>query len=258
MLFGFSDVASALKRTDIWLYFALSDTRARYARSVLGPWWITMGTAIGVIGLALVWSTVMGVKTSDMLPNLAVGLIIWFFMAGIISESPSCYVNQSAIIKNYNIPLFVHNLRLLSKHLINCVHNLVIVLIVFMVYGWPAIDNIALSLLGMFILILNLAWVSLLLSILGARFRDLGPSIDALMPILFFLTPILYKKADIVGSSLWLDYNPISILFSIVKSPLTGAAELNNYWIMASCAVVGWLIAGSLLSVKKQKIVFWV
>jgi lipopolysaccharide transport system permease protein len=258
MLVGFADVSGALKRTDIWLYFALSDTRARYARSVLGPWWITMGTAIGVIGLGLVWSAVMHVEMATMLPNLAVGLVIWFFMSGVISESPACYVNQSSLIKNYKLPFFVHNLRLLSKHAINCAHNMVILIVVFSIYGWPDFANILWSLMGLVILAVNLAWISLLLSILGARFRDLGPSIDALMPILFFLTPILYQKTDLVGTSAWLDYNPITILFTMVKSPLTSAPEPASYVIMASCACVGWLTAISLLSIKKQKIVFWV
>ncbi|EGH27062.1 hypothetical protein PSYMO_38463, partial [Pseudomonas amygdali pv. mori str. 301020] len=32
------------------------------------------------------------------------------------------------------------------------------------------------------IILINLSWLSLLISTMGARFRDLGPSIDALMP----------------------------------------------------------------------------
>lgn len=105
---GIDDVLLAIKRFDIWLYFSISDTRARYARSILGPWWITCGAALGVIGLGLVWSAVMGVKLQAMLPNLAVGLVLWFMISGVLSESASCYTNQSAIIRNYSLPLCIH------------------------------------------------------------------------------------------------------------------------------------------------------
>ncbi|MBD1555172.1 ABC transporter permease [Pseudomonas typographi] len=258
MRVGLDDIISGVRRRDVWLYFAFSDTRARYARSVLGPWWITLGTAIGVIGLGMVWSSVMKINLSEMLPNLAVGLVIWFFLSGVISESSACYVNQSSLIKNYNLPLFTHNLRLISKHAINFLHNLAIVFVVFVIYGWPSGTNALWSLLGLLILFANLIWVSVVLSILGARFRDLGASIDALMPILFFLTPILYKKSDILGSSAWLDYNPIAMLFSIVKSPLAGEIDFYSYIIMAAVAIIGWFVAFSILSAKKQKVVFWV
>lgn len=72
MMEGLRDLLAAASRRDIWLSFALSDTRARYARSTLGPWWITLGTGLGVIGLGLVWSAVMGLELRTMLPNLAV------------------------------------------------------------------------------------------------------------------------------------------------------------------------------------------
>jgi len=256
---GVRDLISAISRRDIWLHFALSDTKARYARSTLGPWWITLGTALGVIGLGLVWSAVMNVELHDMLPNLAVGLVLWFMISGVISESSNCFNNQVSIIKNYPLPVSLHTLRLLSKHLINFLHNSSIVLVVFAIYGFPTLANAGWSLLGLALVLLNLFWLSLLVSTLGARFRDLAPSIDALMPILFFLTPILYKKSDVSGTLAWFDYNPIAILFSLVKNPLLSLSfDPMDYLKMAAFSLVGWLLTVIVFSRHKKHIVFWI
>lgn len=210
---GLKDIVSALHRREVWLYFALSDTRARYTRSMLGPWWITLGTALGVLGLGFVWSAVMNTELSVMLPNLAVGLVLWFMISGVISESSSCFINQSAIIRNYSLPFFIHTLRLLMKHLVNFLHNASVILVVFFIYGFPRLWDVLWAVLGLLIVVMNLSWMSLLISTIGARFRDVGPSIDALMPVLFFLTPVLYKRSDVVSTVAWFDYNPVAVLF---------------------------------------------
>ncbi|MEW7858186.1 ABC transporter permease [Pseudomonas chlororaphis] len=256
---GITDIFASIARRDIWLHFAISDTKARYARSTLGPWWITLGTALGVIGLGLVWSAVMKVDLHVMLPNLAVGLVLWFMISGIISESSNCFTNQSAIIRNYPLPLSLHTLRLLSKHLINFSHNISIVIVVFFIYGFPSFVNFGWALLGFLLVVLNLWWISLLISTLGARFRDLGPSIDALMPILFFLTPILYKKSDVVSAAAWFQYNPIATLFSLVKNPLLSLPITPvDYANMAILGLLGWVLAIVVFGRHKKHIVFWI
>ncbi|WP_416772641.1 ABC transporter permease [Pseudomonas sp. RHF3.3-3] len=256
---GLRDLLAAVSRRDIWLSFALGDTRARYARSTLGPWWITLGTGLGVIGLGLVWSAVMGLELRAMLPNLAVGLVLWFMISGIIAESSNCFVNQSAIIRNYSLPLSLHTLRLLSKHLINFSHNISIVLIVFCLYGFPTVANVGWALLGLLLVIVNLWWIALLIATLGARFRDLGPCIEALMPILFFMTPILYKKSDVVSSLSWFALNPIATLFSLVKNPLLSLPiETFDYCSMAVLSLAGWILAVVVFGRYKKNIVFWV
>lgn len=201
----------------------------------------------------------MGLDLHFMLPNLAVGLVLWFFMAGVINESANCFVNQAVIIKNYSLPLSLHTLRLLSRHLINFSHNLFIIIIAFIIYGAPSLINIGWAILGFLLIIVNLWWISLLISTLGARYRDLAPSIEALMPILFFLTPILYKKSDITSSITWFDYNPIATLFSLAKNPLLSLPVNSiDYVSMAIFSVLGWAVTMAIFGSHKKNIVFWI
>lgn len=255
---GIDDLFQALARHDIWLHFSLSDTRARYLRSTLGPWWITLGTALGVIGLAQVWSLVMHTDLASMMPSLAVGLVLWYLIAGILTESANGFTHQASIIRNYPLPLMLHILRLISRHVINFAHNLLIIVVVFLIYGLPSPGRLLWALAGVLILLLNLSWLSLLIATLGARFRDLGPSIEALMPVLFFLTPILYKSSDLTAAAAWFDYNPLTRLFVLVKNPLLEQPfAATDYGLMLGLAVFGWILALWLFSHVRQRIVMW-
>jgi len=79
---------------------ALSDVRARYKRSVLGPLWLTLGTAAGSVGLGLLWSELLKIEAKDFVPSLTAGLILWQFISGVITESSTLYGRQAAIIRN--------------------------------------------------------------------------------------------------------------------------------------------------------------
>ena len=55
-------------------YFAWSDTKARYKKSVLGPFWPTLTNLLGVVGLSLVWAELMNQDMQSFVPQLAIGL----------------------------------------------------------------------------------------------------------------------------------------------------------------------------------------
>ena len=56
---GMNDILMTLKKIKVIIFFAKTDTEARYRRSILGPFWLTLGTLIGVLGLGIVWSQIL-------------------------------------------------------------------------------------------------------------------------------------------------------------------------------------------------------
>ncbi|XBS69869.1 hypothetical protein ABK905_00300 [Acerihabitans sp. KWT182] len=85
-------------------HLAYSDTKARYKRSMLGPLWLTLGAAIGVVGLGLVWSQLLNQDRRQFIPSLTVGLLLWQFISGTVTESTGVFVRQSQIIRNLQLP----------------------------------------------------------------------------------------------------------------------------------------------------------
>src|SRR4051812_1836918 len=72
-----ADLRQALGLFHVIVYMAVGDLRSRYRRSVLGPLWITLGTAAGTVGLGLVWSELLKMDRAVFVPSLTAGLIMW-------------------------------------------------------------------------------------------------------------------------------------------------------------------------------------
>ena len=253
------DIAAGLKSWPIVSFMALSDVRARYKRSVLGPLWLTLGTAIGSMGLGLLWSELMKVPASQFVPTLTAGLILWQFIAGVLSESSTVYARQASVIRNLSLPLSIYPPQLVLRHLVNLVHNLPIFLIVALVYGVPVSWHTLLVVPAMLLLTLNLYWVCVVVSILGARFRDLEYIIGAVLPLLMFISPVFYRPNYLPFSEAILWFNPLSHAIELVRSPLLGHAPPDFViWSNLGGLAVGLCLAFWLFNKKRDRIAFWI
>src|ERR1700722_14383636 len=134
MEIGLRDLREALARFTLALYFAWSDTRARYKRSVLGPFWLVLNMAIGVVGLGFVWSTLLKVEKSEFITALTIGLVVWQMLSGCLSEAPAVFYRQVSQIKDINLPSFFISLQVVLRQLINVGHNFVVVAVVFLIF----------------------------------------------------------------------------------------------------------------------------
>jgi ABC-type polysaccharide/polyol phosphate export permease len=256
---GTADILESLARSHVALFMAWSDTRARYRRSVLGPLWLTLGTAIGVIGLGVLWSALLKADRATFIPSLAVGLIVWQWIAATLTEATGVFVRQSNVIRNLRLPYFLHPLQLVLRHLINLGHNLLIVVVMLAVLAVPVEWVTLMVLPGLALVVLNLAWLVLLLGTLGARFRDIEYAVASFMPLLFFLSPVVFRP-DHLGAHAWMVWmNPLSHLIEVVRAPLLGGVP--PWFVYAAvCAqlLVGWLVTLALFNARRNRLAFWV
>lgn len=248
-----------LHQASIAWHFAWSDTRARYKRSVLGPFWLVLGTLIGVAGLGFVWSTLMKVHQQDFVPSLTIGIVLWNMISGSITTASSVFFNYGAVIKNIRTPSWRISLQLLMQQFINFLHNLVVIVLVLMVYPQTISVTWLLSLLGLILVVVNLLWVVQVLGIFGARYRDFDPLVNALMPILFFLSPVLFRSQQLGATSIIMRFNPLAYWIDIVRNPLLGVPT-HPYEYIASfgMAVLGWGVAIWLTRAKAHRLAYWV
>ncbi|MES2212654.1 MAG: ATP-binding cassette domain-containing protein [Pseudomonadota bacterium] len=212
------DLLTTYRKLPMVSYFAWSDTKARYRRSVLGPFWLTLGTAFGVLGLGFLWSTLLHLELRVFIPSLTIGLVIWQLIAGCLTES--CL--------------------LLCRQLINFAHNLCIILLALLIFPPPLSAIQLLAIPGLFLVIGNLFWMTSLLSFLGIRFRDLEPFIASIMPILFFISPVIYRPNQLPLNTLMVWLNPFSYLITLIRDPLQGICPPLFIYAVAS----GLLVSG--------------
>jgi ABC-type polysaccharide/polyol phosphate export permease len=238
---------------------ALSETKARYKRSVLGPLWLTLGFAIGVAGLGLVWGSLLNQSMAEFIPSLTVGLLLWQFISTTVVESSAVFSRQATLIRNVPLPFLIYPAQLVIRQLITFLHNLVVLVVVFAVFPPPLTWGILWAVAGFFLVLLNLLWIAVVVGMLGCRFRDIEQIIPAVMPLIFFLTPVIYKSSHLGANQAVIWLNPFTYFISVVRDPLFGAMPgWHVYAVFLAITFAGWAAAVVLFSTRKNRIPYWV
>jgi ABC-type polysaccharide/polyol phosphate export permease len=260
IFFAIADISKAIKTASLAGKLGWQDVKQRYRRSSLGPFWLTisMGVMIGTIGI--VFGQIFDTPMQDFLPFLAAGMILWAFIATIVTEGCTVFINAESIIKQLPIPLFVHIMRMMWRNTLILGHNIVILPLVLLLVGKSISPLIFLSVPGFLFLAINLAWLSLLLGVICARYRDFPQIIGSILQVVFYLTPIMWlpnllpKRAGLY----LLDLNPMYHVIEVVRAPLLGVMPTATNWIVTvGLCVVGWVGALLVYGRYRMRIAYW-
>lgn len=254
-----NDILSGLLKWRVIFFISFTDLRAKYRRTLLGPLWVVLGLAAGSVGLGFLWSILWNLPTEEILPRITVGFLVWIFISNSIIEGSNSLITQEMAIKNINLPLSFYPLLSLCRQVINFFHSLLIIVILYLIY--PPSDYISILLFFPAIIatLLTIFLVTFTLSILSARFRDIPPLIAAVMPMLFFLSPVLFRiqQAESLSWLMWL--NPLTYIITILRDPLLGQKpEVIFFVFMGFFTILSYIILAIIVDRKQANIVYWV
>ena len=102
-----TDLTRGLLSVRIWGTLAWHDIRQRYRRSVLGPFWFTLSTAIMVGVLGALYSEILHQEISHYLPFLAAGLVVWQFISTSILEGCTVFITYGTLIKQIDLSFYL-------------------------------------------------------------------------------------------------------------------------------------------------------
>lgn len=257
---AFLDIFSTLKEYSLVGMLGWQDVRHRYKRSALGAFWLTISTGVMISAMGLIFGKIFHSPLHEFFPYLTLGMIFWTLISSCFIEGAQCFIIAQPIIKQLNIPLFVHVCRIIWKNILIFAHNLVLFPIVFII-SWQPISYISLlAIPGLILLIINLAWIMLLLSTLCARYRDMPPIINSILQIFFYLTPVMWMpdKLSNRASTYLVDPNPFYHLLSIVRAPLLNQyPSLLNWLVSIGIALFGWSLTIIIYSLYRHRIAYW-
>lgn len=242
-----------------WSVLAVNDVRQRYRRSLLGQFWLTISMAATIAGLALVFSSVFRQPLTDYLPYLAVGIITWNLVAGLIGEAAGCFIRNEVYLKSYAGPRAIAVMRALMASLITSAHNLVLMPVLWLTVAPPPTASLLLFPLALLLVLLNAGWFALLVGPLAARFRDVGQIVQNVLQVLFFMTPVIYRKGQVDGlMSRVAEFNPLTHVIEILRAPLLGETPATiHFVIVAAMTVAGYLIAIPIYAETRSRVVYW-
>lgn len=254
-----SDLIQSVASWRLWTLLGWLEVRQRYARSRLGPFWLTISMGVMIASIGVVYGTLLGQKMSDYLPFLSVSLVMWGAFSQTVNEGSIAYISSAHFIRQASTPKLIYMLQVVWRNLVILAHNFLIVLLLLVIFGVKSWVTLPVFVPALLLFVANALWMAMVAGLLSARFRDLPQIVGALMQIAFYVTPIIYHPSALNRFSFIVDFNPLAYLIDLVRAPLIGQMPDALTWtVTISMAVGGWLVALLLTGRYLKRIPYWV
>lgn len=252
------DLVSGIMNFRMWAFLAWQEIRARYKRSVIGPFWLTLNMAIMVVAMGPLYSALFRQPLEAYYIYLSSSVVIWGLISALINEGCTTFIGAEGFIKQIKLPFSIFVLKYVWKNLIIFAHNFIVVIVVFIFFTPPFGWGILLFPVGLIIVGLNSVWVGIVLGILCTRFRDIPQIVSSLVGVAFFVTPIMWQ-ASMAGNKAWLlKLNPLYHFIEILRSPLID--HTVNYEAFAVSIIItlaGYIFMFALFARYRARIAYW-
>lgn len=254
-----ADIAASLASWRIWFTLAINDVRRRYRRSIVGQFWLTLGLGATVGGLGLVYSTIFRIEIAEYLPYISVTLVAWTLISTTLSESCLAFIDSEGIMRHAAFGRSVFVFRVQLRNLIVGSHNVIIPAIVFVVLHYEVNSNVWWLIPGLLLVLANLLWMGYALAVISTRFRDIPQIVQSILQVLFFITPVMFKPAQLGSrAELLLVINPFAHLLALLRDPLLGVAPSGLSLAVASTMALGfWVLFLPFFGRYAPRVVLW-
>jgi len=249
----------AYKTRKAWWYTATSRSRARFARTTLGSFWLGLSNLLSIGSLGIVYGTVFAVEEfRSYFIYLGIGLVVWNTISSSISNSPNLFLYNSSNIKNLNLKPIFYTLEEWSFQFQTFIQSFILVFFVFIFLKSELIINLLLySWIPLVNLFIFIYWFPVLICLISVRFTDIAQLVPVILQLVFLTSPILYRKESL-GSLGWItNLNFIyQILDPVRISIINGYINYQHSMLILGSNLVGLLITIKLLNFESKRLPF--
>jgi ABC-type polysaccharide/polyol phosphate export permease len=256
---AWEDLVLGAKNVRGWWLLARDDLKSRYARTVLGPFWMVLAQAMFVGALSFWSATLTGKDIGKQILYVAAGMAVWSTVATSIIDASGIMLRAASFVSTYRLPISLHIHRFVIGQFITMAHLLSVYVVAAVVFAVPLNANTLLFFPGVIVTYIAMIGWSLALSMYGARYRDIAPLSSAVLGALFILTPIFWRREDIAAASWMADINPLFHILQLTRAPLLGEAPTMHNWVGAVVVAAISLAFGVYTFLNRRKdINFWI
>lgn len=205
----------------LWL-ISVTEFKRVYFGTVLGYIWSLVRPLVLFAVLLFVFTQVfkLGSDVAEFYPVLLlVGIVLFTFFSEATTSAVTSVVTQEGVVRKTQFPRLVIPLATALTGAFNLGLNLLIVLVFVLAFGVDPSWTWLLFPLALLALLVFTAAVSMALSVLYVRFRDVAIIWTVLTQILFYATPILYPIEALENDTYehLLMVNPLAPIFEQVR-----------------------------------------
>ena len=249
----------ALKTRKAWWFTASSRSRARFARTTLGSFWLGFSNLLSIGTLGIVYGTVFSVEDfKSYFIYLGFGLVVWNTISSSISNAPNLFAHNASNIKNMNLKPIFYTLEEWSFQMQTFIQSFVLVFFVFIFLKSTLISNLLLySWIPFLNLIIFIYWFPLIVCLISVRFTDIAQLVPIILQLVFLISPILYMKESL-GSLGWItNLNFIyQILDPIRLSIISGTINYQNSFLILFFNCLGLFLTIKFLDIESRRLPF--
>ena len=249
----------AFKTRRAWWYTATSRSRARFARTTLGSFWLGFSNLLSIGTLGIVYGTVFSVKDfNSYFIYLGFGLVIWNTISSSISNSPYLFSHNSSNIKNMNLKPIFYTLEEWAFQLQTFIQSFILVFFVFLFLKASILINLlTYSWIPFINLFIFIYWFPVIVCLVSVRYNDIAQLVPIVLQLVFLTSPILYRKESL-GSLEWItNLNFVyKILEPVRSSIINGSINYQDSIMLLLFNLLGLLITMNLLNNESKRLPF--
>ena len=201
--------------------FIKTDFKLRYKNSYLGIIWIVLKPLAMFSVIYVVWSNIIKIDADYKMMLLLGIMVMTFFNEGVMMGLGSL-VSKAGIILKIKFPREIVVFSAVTISLLDFVFNMV-VFAVFSIFTPVTVTPISfiLFLMAIFSLYILIMGVSLFLSILYIKLRDINNLMQVVIQLLYWLTPVYYQL-EMLPENLQriVMLNPLTIILTLARKGL--------------------------------------
>jgi ABC-2 type transport system permease protein len=221
----------------LWL-ISVTEFRRVYFGTVLGYLWSLLRPLMLFAVLLFVFTRVfkLGSDEVEHYPVLLLlGIVLFTFFQESTTNAVTSVVSQEGVVRKTQFPRLVIPLSTVLTGAFNFFLNLLVVFVFLFAFGVEPMWSWLLFPLALGALFVLTAAVSMALSVLYVRFRDVAIIWTVFAQVLFYATPILYPIGIVDDETIEriLMFNPLAVIFEQVR-----------VWMLEPSAPTAWEVAG--------------
>lgn len=254
--FSWNDIRELWQYRELLYFFTWRNLKVRYKQTAIGIGWAIFQPFITMVVFSVFFGK-LAKMPSDGIPYpifVYVGLLIWTFFSGALSDTSNCLISNQAIITKVYFPRLILPISSVLTGLVDF-FIASFILVGMMVYYHFTPHLVGLLILPILLVITFLASVGggLFLAALNVKYRDVRYILPFFIQILMFVTPVIYP-ASIAGKYSWiLAINPMTGVIKAARAAVLGNAPINWSLLVASFIATAVLFIIGIIYFKKTE-----
>ena len=243
---------------DLFFFLVFRDIKVLYAQTVLGFSWALLNPLIQVLIFTVIFGKVAQLDTEGIPYALfsTVAIVPWTYMSNAMSAGSTSLVAGQGMLGKIYFPRVIFPITPILAKLVDFAISILLIILALLYYGvWPGMNLLLMPLFVLMMVAVPLG-ISLWLSALAIRYRDVKFAMPFVMRMLIYSAPIVYSAAKIPESwRLVYSLNPIVGVIEGFRACLLGS-EVPWMFIVPGMFTSVLLVVGGLLYFHRMEKVF--